>query len=446
MINRKHRFEVRDLIIALLLVLVILLGIYIVGDWDVRVEANSYSKDSVLNNKINALGAISSTHLKSDKFVFNRHYVDLEYGGNGRPGWVRAGDMDGDENLDIVAGGGNALFIYKNNKNPTKWVRYGNLDTTGTMGANGGVLFDVDEDGDLDVVSAKYKSDLGWWKNPGDTSKNSNWSFHRLAGGAEGWFAHDIMVGDLDNDGKDEEFVFVLQQGYWDAPFQIHWYKRDIDPNQEWKIYTVTSYQEGPNNNHAGLDLGDLDRDGDIDIAFSNGWFESSSTPSGDWLWHKITDLYGISTTKIGDVNQDGYPDLPLSAGHHGRGVYWFENPAESGRGTWAQHAIDENVHHPECLAAFDLDKDGDLDIVACDLFFGEGPKEPDWSDEVHNVYIFENLDNGNAWRKHNIAPKSFPSHLLQLADINQDGKMDIVSESAGYSVISYYENSSPEI
>ena len=47
-------------------------------------------------------------------FSFSRTYVDLDYGGNGRPGWVRAGDMDGDDDLDIVAGGGEALFVYEN--------------------------------------------------------------------------------------------------------------------------------------------------------------------------------------------------------------------------------------------------------------------------------------------------------------------------------------------
>ena len=40
------------------------------------------------------------------EFSFSPNYVDTNYGGNGRPGWVLAGDLDGDHDVDILAGGG----------------------------------------------------------------------------------------------------------------------------------------------------------------------------------------------------------------------------------------------------------------------------------------------------------------------------------------------------
>ncbi|TNF71471.1 MAG: hypothetical protein EP299_11710, partial [Acidobacteria bacterium] len=109
---------------------------------------------------------------------FARRYVDLDYGG---PGWVRAGDMDLDGDWDLVAGGGYALFIYENSGRADGWQRYGNLDASGQIGANGGELFDVDGDNDLDVVSAKYNDDLGWWENPGGELSNAPWTFHVLS-------------------------------------------------------------------------------------------------------------------------------------------------------------------------------------------------------------------------------------------------------------------------
>ena len=103
-------------------------------------------------------------------FSFTQTYVDTLYGGNGRPGWVQAGDGDGD----------------------------------------------------LDVVAARYTSDLGWWENPGGPLSAAPWPFHRLGGGGGGWFLHDLIRADLDRDGDAAEFLAVLQRGYWDAPFHVY--------------------------------------------------------------------------------------------------------------------------------------------------------------------------------------------------------------------------------
>ncbi len=374
------------------------------------------------------------------QFSYSQFYIDTEYGAKG-VGWVRAGDMDGDGDLDIVAGGGRALFVYENAGKARGWTRYGNLDSTKAMGANGGVLYDVDGDRDLDVVSALYKNELGWWENDGVPLRNTAWTFHPLADGVEDWFLHDMVVGDLDEDDETREIVVVLQKGYWDAPFQVHWYRPGPDPTQKWEKHVVTNKHKGSNNNHAGVDLGDLDGDGDIDISFSNGWFESTKDEFGSWIWRRVTDIYGVSNSLIRDMDDDEGQDLVISAGHHGRGVYWLEAPTDPKGGKWVRHTIDADVIHPEGLQVTDLDGDGDLDVLAPELFFGVTSKS-EWHKEMHNLYIYENLGgNSHQWKKHNIAPNSFPSHLPSMVDINEDGYLDIISESAGAPIISYYEN-----
>lgn len=391
-------------------------------------------------------------------FDFEQTYVDVEYGGNGKPGWIQVGDIDNDCIMEIVAGGGNALYVYKND-GAGNWIRHGNLDATGQIGCNGAVLYDVDQDGSLDVVGAKYLGDLGWWRNPGGTLGESSWTFYPFASGFHGWFLHDLIRTDLDLDGVAEEFIAVLHLGYWDAPFHVIWFRPRDNPFDIWESHAIAINQPGPNNNHAGIDTGDLDGDGDIDVAFCNGWFQSSGNPAGTWTWRPVTNIYGISNTLIRDINGDGQLDLVMSGGHHGQGVYWFEHAGDPVQGPWTRHNISntvgdihqrhwyspgapEHLHHPEGLQVADLDLDGDLDVLASELFFGEDPGEPGWSEQVHNLYIFENLGGDPpVWNKRNIAPASFPSHQPRLADVDGDRRPDVISEGSGTSVISHYAN-----
>lgn len=373
---------------------------------------------------------------------FHRRYVDLDYGGNGKPGWVRAGDIDLDGDRDLVAGGGYALFVYENGGKADGWRRWGSLDGTNQIGANGGELFDVDGDDDLDVVSALYNSNLGWWENPGPPLSHADWTFHVLS--SEGRYLHDLIRVDLDGDQVAEEFVANLNSGYWNAAITIKWYRPDTDPKASWEQHTIEANRaEGAPHGHAGLDVADIDEDGHLDLAYANGWYEAPDDPTGTWSWHEVTTEYGISNVLARDVDEDGDLDLVMGAGHHGEGVFWYEQPDGSPLGAWTEHAIDEQLHHPECLQSVDLANDGDVDIVTCDLFFGEASGEPRWDEEVHSIYLFENLPGDDSWSKSVLSPNSYPSHQLQLDDVNQDGHWDVISESAGTSVISYYENAS---
>ena len=388
---------------------------------------------------------------------FKRTYVDQHYGGNGRPGWVRADDVDLDGDLDIVAGGGRALFIYANDPSDT-WSRFGSLDGTRQMGANGAVLMDVDGDGESDVVSAKFEGDIGWWENPGGTLSSATWAFHAIAE-SNGGYLHDIVAADVDRDGARRELIAVFNHGsYFKSKIDLRLFSIPTDPKKAWTSHVIEHRRdEGAPHGHAGVDVGDIDDDGDIDIAFSNGWYENGRDDR--WTWHEITDIYGVSNAVLQDVDRDGDLDVFMSAGHHGQGVFWFENAGRGQPISWIRHDISsivgdettrhrygkedtEHLHHPECLAAFDFDGDDDIDVLTCDLFFGEDPGEPGWSDEIHSAYLFENSGNGSTWRKHVVASGAFPNHLIQLVDLNADGRMDFISEATGYSVISYYENS----
>jgi len=371
--------------------------------------------------------------------AFHRIDVDLSYGGNGKPGWVRAADLDGDGDVDLVAGGGFALFAYENDGTSARWTRHGNLDPTGRMGANGAVLLDVDGDGDADVFSAQNLGALGWWENPGGPLKTAAWPFHESHPGYGGWFVHDMLSADLDGDGEDREVVAALQEGYWEAPVRIVGLLPGSDPEKPWRALPIDGPRPGPNHCHAGLSRGDVDGDGRVDVGFADGWIEAPDEPGGNWTWRRVvTDVYGISNNLLQDLDGDGDLDLVVSGGHHGRGVFWFEAPRGPTAGAWAKHVVDPDVVHPEGLQAGDLDGDGDVDLVASELHFGEAKGEPGWGEKAHQVFVYWNVGTPTAprWKRENVAPDGAPCHLLQLVDIDRDGRLDVIAEGAGFSSV----------
>jgi hypothetical protein len=279
------------------------------------------------------------------RFEFEQHYIDTLYGGNGRPGWVRAGDMDNDGDLDIVAGGGEACFVYENDGSARGWKRHGSIDGTGAMGANGAVLLDVDQDGDCDIFSAKYYSDLGWWENPGAPLNSLAWEFHSVAD--EHWYLHDILLFDLDRDGKAEEMVVNLINKGMYADVRLEWLCPNAGDSRNWRFGIIEKGRSDGNNNHAGLDAGDLNGDGRIDLAYSNGWYAAPEDPDGTWRWHEVSAINGISNTLIRDINRDGQMDLVMSAGHHSKGVFWFEKPPDATGESWMMYTVRGTLKNP---------------------------------------------------------------------------------------------------
>lgn len=401
------------------------------GDMDIVCDGNAQSHIYLWINQ--------SKRAASTDLVFKFFNLDNTYA----PGWIRAGDMDNDGDLDIVSGGGKKLYIYENNGKARGWKRHGSLehDVQPPMGCNAAVLFDVDRDGFLDVIASRKRVSLGWWKNPGGKLKSKLWTYH-LYHPVDGYYLHDMIKVDLDQDGLAEEFITNTNKGYWKGAIKIRWFKISGDPTQFWEVHEIEPGRVETFHGHAGFDFGDINGDGHNDVAYSNGWYEGSGDPKDKWIWHEVTQIYGISNNLIRDIDGDGDMDLVMSAGHHGTGAYWFENSGDPNNGPWKQHTIDALVHNPEGLQAVDIDEDGDIDIVAAELFFGEAPQEPDWSDDAHNVYLYRNLGGNPArWEKINIAPNTRPCHSLRVVDINQDGKLDIIAESSGAPGVIYIEN-----
>lgn len=116
-----------------------------------------------------------------------------------------------------------------------------------------------------------------------------------------------------------------------------------------------------------------------------------------------------------GDFDEDGAFELLVSESRplpDGR-VYWMEQ----NNGNWEEHLIDEEQYALPFLLPKDMDKDGDLDIVA--------------SSGVHAVIYYPNLGGGNFGER--VTVPTTPSYRFALlSDWDGDGTEDLIARPVG--------------
>ncbi len=196
------------------------------------------------------------------------------------------------------------------------------------------------------------------------------------------------------------------------------------DPiREEWPMTQIshTEFDE-----QKAIGIGDIDRDGHLDLALSEGhkrsgvqWWRNPGDGSSYWNKYIVGETINASKMmELVDVNGDGLLDIVATDSENpNSGLFWFEAPQDPFRGKWKRHLIDDGYNGLDSMSVVDMTGDGKPDIVVGETI------------GKLRLVIYENSGGDRpSWKKH-LIDEGKESHKGAMAvDLDGDGDLDLVS------------------
>ncbi|MCI0621842.1 MAG: VCBS repeat-containing protein [Acidobacteria bacterium] len=364
---------------------------------------------STLSSSSQRAGKIQWTHLSSS-------HGDLPAPDVGSQVATLILDIDKDGVNDfVIAGWGKPSMVWYR-RGQQGWTRY--LIESGLEYIEaGGDSFDIDRDGDLDIVQGgdwRTLKEVWWWENPNpDFQPDAPWKRHYVKNSDEGGKSHhDQIFGDFDGDGKTELACWNQAAG------KLLLASIPTDPRKakSWPLTAIFQFTPPAQGKYEGLAKGDIDLDGKLDIAGAGHWFRHEGRDR--FSAHVIDANHYSSRSGVGDLKKGGRPEVVLSPGDVVGPLNWYE---WNGHG-WTKHTLVEEVTHGHTLQVVDVDGDGNLDIFCAEMREWAGGKgqNPD-----SKMWVFYGDGKGNFTQT--VVSEGIGSHESKVGDLDGDGDPDIL-------------------
>jgi hypothetical protein len=230
---------------------------------------------------------------------------------------------------------------------------------------------DLNGDGIPEILVAAYgfvtSGEVGWLEKG-----SREYVFHTIVKRSG---AVNVIPADLDGDGRSDFVALFAQEHEMISAFL----NRGAGQFEERLLFQART----PSFGSSGISLADLDQDGDLDLLYTNG----------------------------------DNMDLPTIVPRPFHGVQWLEN---KGNLQFEWHDL-RRFYGAYSAAAGDLNGDGRLDIVVSSLF-------NDWNDPARASLIWLENDGRQNFTAHAIARDPIQLVHTALADVNGDGRLDVVA------------------
>lgn len=315
-------------------------------------------------------------------------------------------DLDSDGDMDIIsaASDDNSVYWHENDGNQNFTDRLVNATNNYVIDVSAA---DMDNDGDMDILGASlFGNEISWFENDG--SEN----FTKKVIDPASTAPQNVIPIDMDGDGDMD--VLASDNS------QVSWYENDGSQNYSQNIISGTILSP------FGVYPGDIDGDGDMDLIASSRtqdkvfWFDNDGSQNftEKTVGSSLNDARGAYLV---DLDQDGNMDV-LTSAFLDNEVVWFKN---DGSQNFSENII-INTFKPGKILAADMDGDGDLDII-----ISQNSQKLEW---------YEN-SGGETFTINPISTTYRDYFGVDLADLDQDGNIDIVYCSGNDDAIGWARN-----
>jgi len=325
---------------------------------------------------------------------------------------ARIADLDGDGDNDAVLAAEPTSRLLLNDGTGVLVDATANLGSAPRAGTV--VVLDADGDGDPDLVFSSARGiETALYRNDGTGN------FARIAGSfAPSVFpVSNLGAGDVDRDG-DLDIVAAASDGTNSDQLFLN------DGSGRFTAVAPSPFQ-GQRCASTGLALGDVDGDGDLDVALANAYTLGSGGPHVNQLYlgdglgsftevtatHMPSLRHDSYSVQLGDVDGDG--DLDLVFGNSGKDTVYLNDGSGFFSDATAER-MDPWTVATNQLILRDLDGDGDLDAA-----LAVGGFIPSRNLVLYNTHgVFYDSMQG-------LFP--YRGEAGAIADVNGDGAPDIV-------------------
>jgi len=320
----------------------------------------------------------------------------------GNPCRVELCDLDGNGTMDLVVADLGSTKAVDHNRGRVVWLRstgiqdrYETVVLASGLGRVADVRpLDLDRDGDTDLLVAEFglhqtgkilllRNVAGMGKLPRfveETLDDRPGTIH-------------VPVLDLNGDAR-PDFLALISQHYEQVDAFINQGNTQFDVRTLWAAPDLTF---GSN----GIEIVDLDGDGDQDILYANGdaFDNTFVSPSHgvQWLknegglkfaYHRLADLVGACRASAADVDLDGDLDIIVTAlipeqvepaNATARPLASLVCLEQTSPGDFVRHTLEEDSVFHAALELADFDADGDIDLAVGSLTLTVTRQLPYW-------------------------------------------------------------------